>query len=438
MIGALAVGSTDAASGKRTKRRPAPPPELVWHVEAADGTVLETNADDRPVNPASVVKVATSWWALRQLGPGYRFDTEFVAAGPFDPDSGVLRGDLVVLGQGDPDFHVENALLVAAALNDLGLRKVTGALVVNGQFWTGWENGSQGTDPDSNRRAVRMAGRLRRALNPALWGRGERAAWQRVTKTGRLAAGTPPRVTISGGLRSGAARPDGSTSLLVHRSKPLADTLRRFNCYSNNDIERIGSLLGSPSDLGSLLTAMMVGPSDSPIRLETTSGLGENRLTPRQIVELLRAFRRSAERLGLGVEGLLPVAGCDPGTVTRFFPRLSSGEYATALVAKTGTLVTTDGGVSALAGFVNTAAGELTFAVVAPRAAGRLRSARAAEERWLVDLIARHGGPRPRRCAPPLGGPESGADIVMASEVPVESARVHREAMGPTLLRSVD
>jgi len=59
---ALAVVSTaapaDAATGKRRSRRVVTPPSLVWHVETADGQVLESRNADIAINPASVVKVA--------------------------------------------------------------------------------------------------------------------------------------------------------------------------------------------------------------------------------------------------------------------------------------------------------------------------------------------------------------------------------------------
>ena len=50
-------------------------------VDAADGTVLASEAADRPVHPASVTKVATSLALLDRLGPEHRFETRFVTTG---------------------------------------------------------------------------------------------------------------------------------------------------------------------------------------------------------------------------------------------------------------------------------------------------------------------------------------------------------------------
>jgi D-alanyl-D-alanine carboxypeptidase len=129
---------------------------------------------------------------------------------------------------------------------------------------------------------------------------------------------------------------------------------------------------------------------------------------------VLRGFRSAAANVGLEIEHLLPVAGCDPGTVNAAFPRLSSPPYAMALVAKTGTLTSTDGGITVLAGFLNTAQGEVAFCVAAPHAAGRIRLARHTEESFVVDLLNRRGGAVPRTCGPPLAAPSEDASIVTA------------------------
>jgi D-alanyl-D-alanine carboxypeptidase/D-alanyl-D-alanine-endopeptidase (penicillin-binding protein 4) len=171
-----------------------------------------------------------------------------------------------------------------------------------------------------------------------------------------------------------------------------------------------------------VLLADRLVPAESPVLIQTASGLGENRLSPRQIVAMLRGFRSAAEGLGIGIEHLLPVAGCDPGTVNAAFPRLSAPPFATSLVAKTGTLTSTDGGITVLAGFLNTAQGEVVFCVAAPQAAGRIRLARHTEESFVLDLLNRRGGAAPRNCAPPLESPGTEAEIVAASVASLGSA----------------
>ena len=368
---------------------------LVWHVESSSGESLDSSRADESINPASIVKVATSLWALERLGPRHRFETTVGVRGEIDEDSGVLNGDLIVAGGADPDFHVENVFLVARALNDAGIKTVSGRLVVVGDFWIGWEGGSEGTLTDPTRRAKRMALRLRDALDHRRWNRGTRREWGLFAGRREIPASPKPRVVVLGGVDT-SSDPVSFTSVLVHQSNELVNILKRFNAYSNNDIERLGVSLGSPGDLASFLIERWDLPENGT-RIETLSGLGANRMTPREIVRLMHDLRATCKRLGIEVEDVLPVAGCDPGTM-RAFSRLATGPASKVLTGKTGTLTYTDDGITALAGYVHTSEGELIFCVAAPRSSGRISSARYAEESWLLDRINDHGGPKARTC----------------------------------------
>ena len=378
----------------------------MWHVEAADGQVVESSDADEPINPASVVKVATTLRALETLGPAHRFTTRFRASGTVDPSTGALDGDLVVEGGGDPDFHVENAFLIAAELNRAGVRHVTGALAVDALFWTGWEGGADGTRMAADERAARMAAHLRRALDPGLWDRSTRRTWIECARSLGLDAAHPPRVAVA---RTRVV-PAGTTGevLVTHRSNPLALLLRRFNAYSNNDIERLDATLGPARTLGPWLAERLGAPADL-VQVETSSGLGTNRLTPRLVVALVRALAGQADRAGLALDEVLAVAGCDRGTVTRLYPTVS--RTPGVLVGKTGTLTHTDGGVSVLAGVLRTNRGDLAFCVAAPRAEGRIDAARRATERWVIERLAVHGARTAVPCAGPPSGPADHVEV---------------------------
>lgn len=394
----------------RRRQRPTVPLTMTWHVEGPSGDLVSQRGGEAGINPASVVKVATSLWALERLGSDFRFETRFFARGHVQAERREVRGDLVVQGGRDPDFHVENAFLVAQALNQAGIERVSGALIVGRTFWMGWENGSSGRNGDPLQRGVVMAGRLRQAWDPRRWTSSTRAAWRVFAARRGLPVGAPPRVVVAGGVGVDGERRQGDL-VVVHRSQPLVDILKRFNAFSNNDIERLGEILGPPEELAGLIAARCRVPR-AEVRLETISGLGSNVLSPRGVVALLKEFRSTCDRLGLKVQDVLPQAGCDPGTVTRFFPRLSSGEAAAALVGKTGTLTATDGGVSVLAGFLSTAQGELLFCAAVPRAGGRLLTARRAEEQWVLELLASQGGARPLPCASPVREPDEHATLI--------------------------
>ncbi|MCU0224063.1 MAG: D-alanyl-D-alanine carboxypeptidase [Acidobacteria bacterium] len=409
----VAVGGADAATKKKRKPAkkvaPKPPPVAVWHVESPEGNVLDSRQGDLAVNPASVTKVATTLWALETLGPDRRFETRFLARGTVDRSTGTLHGDLLVEGGGDPDFHLENAMLVLAELDRLGIRRVTGDLIVDHAFWMGWEGGSEGRQPDPQARAALMGQRLKSALQPRAWNKWTRSVWQQ-TAPAAGAGGRTPVFTIAGPARAADPLPEPTTLLAVHRSRPLVQTLRAFNNHSNNDIERIGDHMGGGADLAAWLTERwQLEPGT--LRFETTSGLGVNRISSRLIVHLLRDLSFTAERLGLQLEQLLPTSGCDAGTVAAFFPRLGTGPYIASVTGKTGTLITTDNGVSVFAGIARTAEGEQIFAVVVPNARGRLRAARRVEEDFVLRLVDRLGGPEARACAAPLPGRLAMAEV---------------------------
>jgi D-alanyl-D-alanine carboxypeptidase/D-alanyl-D-alanine-endopeptidase (penicillin-binding protein 4) len=391
------------------------PARLVWHVEDADHRVLDSESADTPVNPASIVKLATSLWALERLGADHRFETRFVVRGSLDGATGVLDGDLLVFGGADPDFHVENAWRVARALNRAGVRTVEGKLLVDERFWIGWDGGSERGDGDALGQGTRMASRLRDAFDPHRWNRATRRLMTAfaMRRDDCDEPDDPPRVVVRGGVGVHAeAAPD--VTLLVHRSNPLRRTLKRFNAYSNNDIERLGASLGSARDLADMLTRRWeLAPS--ALSLESLSGLGSNRMTARQVVRLLHELDATCRRMDLELDGILPVVGCDPGTL-RNYSDLPDG----AVVAKTGTLTRTDGGVAVLAGVARTTAGDRFFCVAAPGAGGRIARARSDEVEWLQRLIERFGGPRPRACAAAVGFSDDDARVEQRLPVTAE------------------
>ncbi len=396
------------------------PARLVWHIETEDGEILDSRDADVVINPASVVKLGTTLRALEKLGPDHRFATRFGVVGAFDSSTGVLEGDLVVTGEGDPDFHVENAYLVARELNRLGLFEVRGRLLVDDRVWIGWEGGSARRKKDDGERVAMMASRLKDALDPGRWSRDTHKAIAEFA-TRRDFDGDPPRVRIHGSAEShGGIRPD--EEWVVHRSNPLSVILKRFNAFSNNDIERFQVHLGSPSELATFLQERL-GVRGPRIDLATHSGLGTNRMSARQVVGLIRELERTCKRLNLQVEDILPAAGCDPGTM-KHFPDLVEAANPGGLVAKTGTLTTTDGGIVMLAGRLHTARGVRYFCLGSPGAGRRVRSARAAQEDWLLDLGARQGGIAHHRCGEAVLHSDRHAtfDVVARPDAPAPSA----------------
>lgn len=84
---------------------------------------------DKPMNPASVMKLVTTYAALELLGPAYVWKTEAYALGPIH--DGVLEGDLALKGYGDPKLGFEQFWLLLRQLRDKGLREIRGDLLLD-------------------------------------------------------------------------------------------------------------------------------------------------------------------------------------------------------------------------------------------------------------------------------------------------------------------
>jgi D-alanyl-D-alanine carboxypeptidase/D-alanyl-D-alanine-endopeptidase (penicillin-binding protein 4) len=98
------------------------------HDVASDRPLLAVG-EDRPLNPASTIKLLTTFAALDLLGPAYGWNTELYANGPLQGD--VLAGDLIMKGYGDPRLTLENFWLMLRALRARGVREIRGNLVLD-------------------------------------------------------------------------------------------------------------------------------------------------------------------------------------------------------------------------------------------------------------------------------------------------------------------
>ena len=116
------------------KRAQIPASAVAAYVRAVDGTrpQLEHNAA-QAMNPASTMKLLTTYAALELLGPTYTWKTEAYAAGQIQGDT--LQGDLVLKGYGDPKLTLENFWLLLRKLRALGLREIRGDLVQDRSYF---------------------------------------------------------------------------------------------------------------------------------------------------------------------------------------------------------------------------------------------------------------------------------------------------------------
>jgi len=103
------------------------------HDLATDREVLSFGAD-RALNPASTMKLLTTFAALELLGPAYTWKTEAWLDGKLDGDR--LDGNLVLKGYGDPKFNLESLWSFLRDLRTRGMRAITGDLLLDRSFFS--------------------------------------------------------------------------------------------------------------------------------------------------------------------------------------------------------------------------------------------------------------------------------------------------------------
>lgn len=96
--------------------------------DARTGEVLESVSPLRLHPPASVVKAITAFYGLEQLGYDYRFRTRLVGTGRVV--NGVLQGDVILVGSGDPLLSSDDLYELASGLKAAGIASVKGKLKV--------------------------------------------------------------------------------------------------------------------------------------------------------------------------------------------------------------------------------------------------------------------------------------------------------------------
>jgi D-alanyl-D-alanine carboxypeptidase/D-alanyl-D-alanine-endopeptidase (penicillin-binding protein 4) len=348
-------------------------------IETTDGKIVSSQAADQGFNPASSVKLATALVALRNFGPNHRFTTGFWTDGAFDAATGTIQGNLYVTGR-DPSFHHEHAVMIARQLNSLGIRTVSGDLIVAPGFTMNFNSSARGSG------AV-----LYETLDVALRSTEATRAWtyERTALGDVSSLQTVSSLSVMGEVSVGPVAP-GARLLLTHKSSKLTDVLKVLLCYSNNFMaERIGDSLGGKEAVSRQLVAML-GISPDEVRLASLSGLGINRVTPRAMMKILRGLRSELQKNNLSPADIMPVAGIDPGTLE---DRFTGPAWQGSVIAKTGTLVRTDGGASSLVGQMNTKSGD-TLLFVIMNQQGNVARFRSNQDYLVMQVQNSRGGPR--------------------------------------------
>ena len=101
---------------------------VVAPVDASQPARLRLGAD-RPVNPASVMKLVTTYAAIDLLGPEFTWATRFYVDG--EVNQGLLRGNLHVQGGGDPKWVMERIVAALEAVHAQGVTVIRGDIVLD-------------------------------------------------------------------------------------------------------------------------------------------------------------------------------------------------------------------------------------------------------------------------------------------------------------------
>jgi D-alanyl-D-alanine carboxypeptidase/D-alanyl-D-alanine-endopeptidase (penicillin-binding protein 4) len=374
----------------------------VWRARAP---VYEHRATHRRV-PASNQKLLTSMALLDWLGPGRRLPT---IAAAHALRSGVVAGNLWILGRGDPavatsgpfartlPFTATRIRRLALRIVGAGVRMVNGSIMGStGYFRRDWD--APGWRAEFRSRdvalptALTLDGNSRRGrhiIDP------ERRLAARFTKRlrslGVIVEGTP-----------GAGRPRRSLSPVARVwSRPLRILLGYMNRQSSNFFaEVLGKRLavarsGRPGSIAGAARAIAAWAARHGVKVvaRDASGLSSrNRVSPRGMVRLLRASGDAA--WGQTLRRSLASAG--EGTLE---DRLAG----VGVRAKTGTLV----GVSSLSGWVWLRS-RRAWAEFSIMSRGLPKYRAVAIEDLIVRILARSGRPRLRSMASPASDPLPG------------------------------
>lgn len=277
----------------------------IWDVDT--GRALERHDDDVAMVPASTTKVVTTYALLKTLKPDTTIETEVWG----DLRDGVVQGDLVFKGDGDPLFTSERIWMLAQSLKKEGLRRVLGTVRLDQSAFDtqrepqGWENTSADTLP------------VVRALSVD-FNRDDRG--RILEDPDRQARETILRILRETGIavEGGAVGSDVPRKLATWASPPLRALVQDINKWSNNFmIEMLTRRFGAgswPRGVQRIQafyqSAFNLGPE--AIRITDGSGLSkENRLSARTLAIILRGAYHDFE-VGPEFVSSLKIIGGEP------------------------------------------------------------------------------------------------------------------------------
>jgi len=105
----------------------------VFVVSLTDGRILVARDAKKPFIPASVLKIITSTVALDKLGADFRWEIKLFTNGKIENSS--VKGDLILYGQGVPDFDESSVEELIQRLKASGIKKITGDIISDESYF---------------------------------------------------------------------------------------------------------------------------------------------------------------------------------------------------------------------------------------------------------------------------------------------------------------
>lgn len=346
-------------------------------------TLASRNASVKRV-PASVNKLLTTSAVLLEDGPDARLATELRMRGSVE--DGVLRGDLILRGGGDPGLRTDQLAQLADAVKKSGITRVRGRLHADRAGWTS----QQGTAKTGGRYDPEIGGRLGPLV--VLRGYGSSAvtdpARQTVVRLRELLRARGVTVSVGNPAPTGP----GTVVLRTVRSATVRRLIASTNGPSDNFyaemlLRGLGARHGNAGTTGAG-TAVARGTLRRELGVSASmadgSGLSRgNQVSAGQVVRLLDRIALRDE--GSVLRSSLPMAA-NSGTLRG---RMRGTKAAGRCRAKTGTLRD----VSALAGWCTTVGGRsVSFAILQNRV--NVAAARRQQDR-IAGAIAAWSDPAP-------------------------------------------
>ncbi len=99
--------------------------------DAKTGLILEAHSPVLPLPPASVAKAITAVYGISSLGLEHSFETQVIATGPVE--AGVVQGDLLLVGGGDPTLDTNALAALVKALKQKNVTSIKGDFIVDGR-----------------------------------------------------------------------------------------------------------------------------------------------------------------------------------------------------------------------------------------------------------------------------------------------------------------